>query len=210
MSTRLDIELQALITERDGMNAENETREHGSNAPAYGMDHYQELASRMRDLIERYADNGPVASSPDQPGPRPTREEVSKALGIIQVWNFIPEGWTVPLGFDVLVNQAKDAVAVLRRAVEPRPAPLPAEVEEALVTIEHSLAAYERRFGEDDADTRAAIEVLRRAVEPRKVSREWFDKLCKAIAYQDGTNESMGIIQPVAKAMLAELGVEVG
>lgn len=49
-------------------------------------------------------------------------EKTEKALGIIQVWSFIPDGWKVPLGFDVLVGQAKEALAVLKSAVEERDA----------------------------------------------------------------------------------------
>ena len=46
------------------------------------------------------------------------KPEIEKALGIIQVWNFIPDGWKVPLGFDVLVGQAKESIALLREELE--------------------------------------------------------------------------------------------
>jgi len=44
---------------------------------------------------------------------------------------------------------------------------------------------------------------------PVTVTREWFRRLFEAMLYQEGTNEPQGIIQPVAKAMLAEKGIEV-
>ncbi len=91
--------------------------------------------------------------------PRPTREEVEESLKRVE--SVMKRGpWTFE-------NIDAKALAVLRRAVEPRPAPLPEEVKEALATIEHSLAAYERRFGEDDADTRDALATLRRVLARR-------------------------------------------
>lgn len=42
------IELEALITEREGMWAENEARRFLGQSPAYGDGHFMELASRMR------------------------------------------------------------------------------------------------------------------------------------------------------------------
>jgi len=41
-----------------------------------------------------------------------------EALGIVQVWNFIPDGWEMPLGFNELVAQAKQALATLTALVE--------------------------------------------------------------------------------------------
>lgn len=43
----------------------------------------------------------------------------------------------------------------------------------------------------------------------QEVSREWFDHLCQAIIFQEGTDMAKGIIQPKAKAMLREAGVTV-
>ena len=40
----------------------------------------------------------------------------AEAVKRIAVWNFIPYGWEVPLGFDDVVAGAKEALAVLRRA----------------------------------------------------------------------------------------------
>ena len=44
------IELEALITEREAYIAENQLREIGGNSPAFGADHFFELAERMRAL----------------------------------------------------------------------------------------------------------------------------------------------------------------
>lgn len=46
------IELEALIAERVGYEAENSMRERGGNSPAYGADHFFELAGRMRALMD--------------------------------------------------------------------------------------------------------------------------------------------------------------
>jgi len=45
-----NIKLEALITERTGMVAENEQRAHLGNSLAYGMDDFVRLADRMRAL----------------------------------------------------------------------------------------------------------------------------------------------------------------
>lgn len=42
----------------------------------------------------------------------------AKAVKQIAVWKFIPDGWEVPLGFDQVVAQAKEALAVLRGMAE--------------------------------------------------------------------------------------------
>ena len=41
----------------------------------------------------------------------------AEAVERIAVWKFIPDGWEVPLGFDQVVAQAKEALAVLREAL---------------------------------------------------------------------------------------------
>jgi hypothetical protein len=41
-----------------------------------------------------------------------------QALGNIQVWNFIPDGWEVPLGYDHVVAGAKEALATIKSALK--------------------------------------------------------------------------------------------
>ena len=47
-----EIELQALITERSGYEAENAQRDRTNSSPAYGGDHFQELAQSIRNLMQ--------------------------------------------------------------------------------------------------------------------------------------------------------------
>ena len=56
---------------------------------------------------------------------------------------------------------------------------------------------------------RAIYAVIRAALRPKVVSREWFNELTVAIMYHHGTDETQGIIQPVAKGMLREKGIVV-
>lgn len=46
--------------------------------------------------------------------------DIEQALRNIQVWNFIPDEWEVPLGYDHVVIGAKEALATLREAIEDR------------------------------------------------------------------------------------------
>lgn len=48
--TDVEIELQALITEREGMIAENQQREHLGNSMAYDDDSFLTIANKMRKL----------------------------------------------------------------------------------------------------------------------------------------------------------------
>lgn len=48
---RVQVELQALITEREAMVAENKRREDTNRALAYGEDSFLELAARIRTLL---------------------------------------------------------------------------------------------------------------------------------------------------------------
>ena len=48
-----EIEIHALLTERAGMDAENEWRARRGEGPAYGIEHYRELADRIRCLSYR-------------------------------------------------------------------------------------------------------------------------------------------------------------
>ena len=114
---------------------------------------------------------------------------------------------------------------------EPKPAPppappLPKEVEEAMgrmaVAI-HEAGLYRHllvkraiastytiaRVEKDFDDDQSALAVIKFALKPKKVTSEWFRKLFEAMIYQEGTNEPAGIIQPVAKTMLYEKGIEV-
>lgn len=50
------IELEALITEREGMIAENKVRESLGHSLAYPYDCFSVLASQMRELKEKPAD----------------------------------------------------------------------------------------------------------------------------------------------------------
>ncbi len=54
----LEIEMQALICEREGYIAENQQRLATGNSVAYGADHFFELASRFRELGKEYKSNG--------------------------------------------------------------------------------------------------------------------------------------------------------
>lgn len=52
--------------------------------------------------------------------PAPLPAEVEKALNRLPVWDFIPAGWEMPLGFDHIVADAKAALDVLRKATTKR------------------------------------------------------------------------------------------
>lgn len=49
----LRCELEELITEREGMLAENCTKQGGESAPAYGEDAFFDLQGKMRSIRER-------------------------------------------------------------------------------------------------------------------------------------------------------------
>lgn len=49
----LRCELEELITEREGMIAENYTREGGGSAPAYGEEAFFDLQNKMKSVRER-------------------------------------------------------------------------------------------------------------------------------------------------------------
>jgi len=50
--TNIEIELQALITEREGMIAANQEREHRQEYPAYNEADFNHMAQRILDLKE--------------------------------------------------------------------------------------------------------------------------------------------------------------
>lgn len=52
MTTNKELELQALITEREGMIADNEIRQHRQEYPAYTGEEFRTLADRIRSLKE--------------------------------------------------------------------------------------------------------------------------------------------------------------
>ena len=95
---------------------------------------------------------------------------------------------------------------------------LTVEVEEAMGKIENLLGGFGPNVFRDEfgrrihypRDTMAALAVIQAALRPKVVSREWFNELTVAIMYHHGTDETQGIIQPVAKGMLREKGIVVG
>jgi len=66
-----------------------------------------------------------------------------------------------------------------------------------------------REFTDEECEVYNSILRLIESGVPKVVTSEWFRKLFEAMIYQEGTNEPAGIIQPVAKAMLYEKGIEV-
>lgn len=71
------IELEALITEREGMKAENQIRTWRGEALAYDEGHFNDLAERMRKL------NEPTPTVPAKP--KVTRGQVGELRALLRV-----------------------------------------------------------------------------------------------------------------------------
>jgi hypothetical protein len=105
---------------------------------------------------------------------------------------------------------------LLRLLDQHKPAPdvAPPDAERAALSLR--LTQWSARLMRDlnwspsDDDAYYKVKAILAAPAPRKVSREWFQKLATSIMYHHGTNEAEGIMWPEAKAMLRDLGLEIG
>jgi len=107
---------------------------------------------------------------------------------------------------DLTVGPSPELKQIVDYLTTPRPpAPLPKEVEEAMFILHETVY---QGYGFSDRVEKAEA-VIKAALRPKVVSREWFNELTVAIMYHHGTDETQGIIQPVAKGILREKGIVV-
>lgn len=87
MKDRTRIELEALITEREGMVAENQQRAHCDQSMAYGAEYFDDLASRIRLLAEKDPNNGWAYGTPTERGWYVTPHKTPDPPEVARYWD---------------------------------------------------------------------------------------------------------------------------